>query len=440
MEDVIDLTKYVTRIASVDPVRCNGKVTHMIGLVVESEGPSVSVGELCRISSRGGDYQTLAEVVGFTQNKVMLMPIGSTSGINPGSEVVPVGKQMTIRVGPELLGRVLNGLGEPIDGKGPIASGRECPVNNTAPSALGRKPITRPLQTGVRAIDGFLTCGKGQRIGIFSGSGVGKSSLMGMIARYASADVNVIALIGERGREVQEFIQDILGEEGLKKSIVVVVTSDQPSLLRAKGALVATAIAEHFRDSGLDVVLMMDSLTRFAMAQREIGLTIGEPPTTKGYTPSVFAIIPKLIERAGNSAHGTITGIYTVLVEADDMNDPIADTARATLDGHIVLSRELGARNHYPAIDVLNSLSRLMPAITPPEQQKAAGRVRELLAAYREAQTLIEIGAYARGSNPRTDKAIDLIAEITDFLRQDFRDHVTLPEAWARLNRIAARA
>ena len=438
MAPVMDIDSYRRRLEGIDPVRCNGKVTHMVGLVVESEGPSVSVGEICRIHSRESDESTLAEVVGFKHNKVLLMPIGSTRGINPGSEVVATDQRFTVRVGEGLLGRILDGMGQPLDGLGPVA-GRPYPVHNPAPRAMERKLISEPLATGVRAIDGFLTCGKGQRVGIFSGSGVGKSSLMGMVARYCEADVNVIALIGERGREVREFIENILGVEGLKKSVMVVVTSDQPAILRAKGAFVATAIAEYFRDCGRNVVLMMDSLTRFAMAQREIGLAIGEPPTTKGYTPSVFAMIPELIERAGNSSTGTITGIYTVLVEADDMNDPIADTARATLDGHIVLSREISARNHFPSIDILHSLSRLMSTIASREHCRAAGRVREIIAAYRESQTLIEIGAYARGTNPRTDRAIDMIEDINAFLRQDILEHVSLGEAVGRLLKMAER-
>lgn len=435
----VDFSPFIKTVSEIDPVRCNGKVTHMVGLVVESEGPSVSVGEICKIYSRDKSSYTLAEVVGFKHNKVLLMPIGKTSDINPGSEVVPEEQNFCVHVGPMLLGRVLDGLGNPIDGKGPIEGGIPFPVQNDAPPAMLRKPISEPLEIGVKAIDGFLTTGKGQRIGIFSGSGVGKSSLMGMIARYAQADVNVIALIGERGREVNEFIQQILGPEGLKKSVVVVVTSEQPAILRAKGPMVATAIAEYFRDCGKDVVLMMDSLTRFAMAQREIGLTIGEPPTTKGYTPSVFAMIPQLIERAGNSDKGTITGIYTVLVEADDMNDPIADTARATLDGHIILSRELNAKNHFPSIDILNSLSRLMSTVADKEHKEAAGKTRELLAAYREAQTLIEIGAYVQGTNPRTDKAIELIEPINHFLKQDILEHVHLEDAVKQLEQIGSQ-
>jgi len=346
------------------------------------------------------------------------MPLGEMEDIAHGSEVVSTGRCLTIRVGEELLGRVLDGLGNPIDNKGVIIGEDEYPVHQSPPPPMERQRITQPLTFGIRAIDGCLTCGRGQRIGIFSGSGVGKSTLLGMIARDSAADVNVIALIGERGREVREFIEGNLGEEGMKRSVVVVATSDQPALQRLKGALVATTIAEYFRDQGCNVMFMMDSITRFAWAQREIGLAIGEPPTTRGYTPSVFATLPKLLERAGAGKTGTITGLYTILVEGDDMNEPVADTVRGILDGHIVLSRQLAERGHYPAIDILQSVSRLMPEITSREHRTGAEKLRRMLSIYTEAEDLINIGAYAPGSNPGIDEACALIGEVRAFLTQ----------------------
>ncbi|NIM06544.1 MAG: flagellar protein export ATPase FliI [Armatimonadetes bacterium] len=413
-----DLSKYRWLVSRTDSLRLNGNVCQVVGVVVESVGPGSRIGEVCKIEVGRNKAPIPAEVVGFRDNRVLLMPLGDMGDIAHGNEVVATGHCLTVSVGQELLGRVLDGLGRPIDGKGSIIGEEEYPVYQSPPHPLERKRITEPLTFGVRAIDGLLTCGRGQRMGIFSGSGVGKSTLLGMIARNSEADVNVIALIGERGREVREFIEGNLGEEGMKRSVVVVATSDQPSLQRLKGALVATTIAEYFRDQGCNVMFMMDSITRFAWAQREIGLAIGEPPTARGYTPSVFAILPRLLERTGSGKRGTITGLYTILVEGDDMNEPVADTVRGILDGHIVLSRELASKAHYPAIDVLHSVSRLMPDITKSEHQKAAQRMRKILSVYAEAEDLINIGAYSPGSNRDIDEACSLIDEARAFLIQ----------------------
>jgi flagellum-specific ATP synthase len=400
----------------------NGRVAQVIGVVVESVGPPARIGEICLIQVKHNEAPVPAEVVGFRGNRVLLMPLGELHEIRQGSEVRATGSPLTIKVGDALLGRVLDGLGNPIDGKGPLRTDETAGINRQPPNPMHRARITEPLAFGVRAIDGMLACGKGQRVGIFAGSGVGKSTLLGMIARNTEADINVIALIGERGREVRDFIERDLGEEGLKRSVVVVATSDQAAISRLKGAFVATTIAEHFRDKGLNVMLMMDSVTRFAWAQREIGLAVGEPPTTRGYTPSVFATLPKLLERSGTADRGSITGIYTVLVDGDDMNEPVADAVRSILDGHIVLSRELVSKNHYPAIDVLNSVSRLMTEISSPEHRAAAGTLRDVLATYKSAEDLINIGAYAVGSNPRIDRARDLIDDANAFLRQAVDD------------------
>jgi flagellar protein export ATPase FliI len=405
-------------VAKANLVRSLGKVTKVVGLVVEAVGQEAFIGELCRIRS-AGSHDVLAEVVGFHGETLLLMPLGEIHGIRPGSEVVAVGRPFEVPVGRSMLGRVVNGLGHPIDGKAPMEIEARCSVHRHPPAPMTRAPIIEPLATGIRVIDGLLTCGKGQRVGIFAGSGVGKSTLLGMIARYTEADVNVIALVGERGREVREFIARELGEEGLRRSVVVVATSNEPSLLRRQAAFVATAIAEYFRDQGKHVLLMMDSLTRFALAQREIGLSVGEPPTTRGYPPSAFAMLPGLLERAGTADHGgSITGLYTILVEGDDMNEPVADHARAILDGHIVLTRELAERNHYPPVDFLGSVSRLMSAVAPPEMRGAAAKLRELLAAHRQAQDLINIGAYVSGSNPKVDEALRYMTRIEAFLRQ----------------------
>ena len=434
----IDVEKYLAVISSVDPITLSGRVSQVIGLVIESNGPLVSIGETCLIENGSSMGAVRCEVVGFKGNKVLVMPLGEISGIAAGSRVIATRETLTVQVGHELLGRVLGGLGQPIDDGGPIHATRRRSLVQAAPDPLTRKRISRPLATGIRAIDAMLTCGKGQRIGIFSGSGVGKSVLLGMIARNSEADVNVIALIGERGREVRDFLDKDLKEEGLRKSVVVAVTSDQASLIRVKGAMTATTIAEHFRDQGLDVMLMMDSVTRFAMAQREIGLAIGEPPTSKGYTPSVFAMLPRLLERSGTSAMGSITGLYTVLVEGDDMNEPVADAVRSILDGHIVLSRKLAHQNHYPAIDVLESVSRLMIDVVGKEHLAGANRVKEILATYREAEDLINIGAYNKGTNPKIDLAMERIGAINALLRQTINEVSGFDEAVKALQKLAA--
>lgn len=413
---ILDLGKYRQALEGIDPVRVNGKVTQVVGLTIESQGPEVKLGEICQIFPQSGE-PIIAEVVGFRDNKVLLMPLGELTSIGPGSDVVATGSALSVKVGPEILGKVLDGLGRPLQGSIPpgLAS---YPTNNAPPNPLLRPRIREPLSVGVRAIDGLLTVGKGQRVGIFAGSGVGKSTLLGMIARNTTADINVIALIGERGREVMEFIERDLGEEGLKRSVVVVATSDQPAMIRIKGAMIATSIAEYFRDRGLNVMLMMDSVTRFAMAQREIGLAIGEPPATRGYTPSVFALLPKLLERAGTADKGSITGFYTVLVDSDDMNDPIADAVRGILDGHIVLDRKIAQKGHFPAIDVLASVSRVMNEICTERHLEAVRQVKRHLATFREAEDLINIGAYKPGTNREIDAAIRYKDIIRDFTAQ----------------------
>ena len=418
-----NLTKFSRAIEDTEPIKMSGKVTQVVGLVIESKGPNVSLGELCYIKSRFPNIEPIpAEVVGFREGLVLLMPIGEMQGIGPGCEVLSAQKTLQVKVGMELLGRVLDGLGNPMDGKGPILSKTEYPLHAEPPDPLQRPRIKDSLYVGVRAIDGLITLGSGQRIGIMAGSGVGKSTLLSMIARNTEADISVISLVGERGREVRDFIERDLGEEGLKRSVVVVATSDKPALVRIKGAMTATAIAEYFRDQGRRVVLMMDSVTRFAMAQREVGLTIGEPPATRGYTPSVFALLPRLLERAGTSARGSITGIYTVLVDGDDMNEPIADAVRSILDGHIVLSRAIAAQNHFPAIDILASVSRVMTDVVTKEHREAAQHMRALMAVYKEAEDLIHIGAYVKGSSKRIDEAIEKIDAINDFLCQGVFD------------------
>lgn len=426
------LDKYQKALDEGSFVRRMGKVTKVVGLTIESEGPETHIGALCTIKSRGRN-SILAEVVGFRDRNVLLMPIGDMSGISPGSTVTVYHKDLEVAVGESLLGRVLDGLGNPIDGKGPIVPECYYPVSNMPPNPMTRPRIRQVLPLGVKCIDGLLTVGKGQRMGIFAGSGVGKSTLLGMIARNTKADINVIALIGERGREVREFLERDLQEEGLKRSVVVIATSDQPALIRLKGAMVATAIAEYFRDKGKDVLLLMDSLTRFSMAQREIGLAIGEPPVSRGYTPSVFAILPKLLERAGTSEKGSITGLYSVLVDGDDMNEPITDTVRGILDGHIALSRQLAHRNHYPAIDVLGSVSRVMNDIVDDEHKMYARELRQALAVYRDAEDLINVGAYVKGSNPAIDKAISLHDSINEFLTQGVFERYTFLETIEKL-------
>lgn len=431
----IDLTRYMPGIDSVRQIRFLGKVTQVVGLVIEGYCPDTAVGTLCEIHPVGGE-PIPAEVVGFRDNKTLLMPLGELRGVGLGSLISVRRKSASLKVGPGLLGRVINGLGIPIDDKGPVLADEEYPIYAAPVNPMKRKPIRKPLDLGIRAINGLLTCGQGQRVGIMAGSGVGKSTLLGMIARYTEADVNVIALIGERGRELQEFIEKDLQREGLSKSVVVVATSDQPPLVRMRGAYIATTIAEYFQSQGKKVLLMMDSATRFAMAMREVGLAIGEPPTTKGYTPSVFAALPKLLERTGNFHNGSITGLYTVLVEGDDFNEPISDAMRSILDGHISLSRDLAARNIYPPIDVLSSASRVMMDVTGTEQQQLAGRFKELMATYRQSEDLINIGAYKAGSNPKIDRAIGKMDEMVAYMKQDIRDAVSFDQALGGLEKI----
>lgn len=427
--NLIDLKKYHEKLSKIDTLKASGKVTQIIGLVVEATGVQGSLGEVCHIISRNEDVKIKAEIVGFKENKVLLMPLGDLHGIGPGAKVIATEETFIVPVGEGLLGRVLDGLGNPIDNKGPLKVNEFYSVYNKPSDPLTRKKVAMPVATGIRSIDGALTVGKGQRIGIFSGSGVGKSTTLGMIARNTSADINVIALIGERGREVRDFIEKDLKIEGLRRSVVVAATSDQPALIRRMGAFVATSIAEYFRDKGYDVMLMMDSVTRFAMAQREIGLAIGEPPTTKGYPPSVFALLPKLLERAGTTPDkGTITGMYTILVEADDLNEPISDSVRAILDGHIVLSRQLASQNHYPPVDILDSVSRCMIDITNEEHRRVANKLKETIAAYRNAEDLINIGAYVKGSNPSIDYAVSKIGEINKFLIQGIEEKTEFEE------------
>ncbi|MBT3234161.1 MAG: flagellar protein export ATPase FliI [Calditrichaeota bacterium] len=430
-------SSYLNLVNILDTIRLDGKVSQVVGLVIEATLPDGTLGEMCEIYTKSGNV-IKAEIVGFRGDRVLLLPFSETVGISPGSQVRLCPLPLSIPVGPQLLGRVLDGLGNPIDGKGPILSNERQYVYNDPPNPLNRRRIKEKLTTGIRSIDGLITTGKGQRIGIFSASGVGKSVLLGMMAKYTDAEVNVIGLIGERGREVRDFIERDLGEEGLKRSVVIVATSDQAAMVRVKGALISTAIAEYFREKGKDVMLLMDSLTRVAMAQREIGLAVGEPPTTKGYTPSVFALLPRLLERAGNSRAGSISGLYTVLVEGDDLDEPISDAARAILDGHIVLSRKLATKGHYPAIDVLESVSRLKSEVTPKNQKLDAQKILEMMASYRESEDMINIGAYVTGSNPRVDLAIDNIDNINDFLRQDMDESSCFEDTLSRLQNVVA--
>jgi len=436
LSSTFNLDRYIDRLPAIDSLVVNGKVTQVLGLVIEATCSAVSVGDMCHIFPQSGGPPLPAEVVGFRGRKVLLMPLGDMRGVGPENVVVPTNEPMWVGVGPQLMGRVINSLGQPIDVQGSISYEHRRSLVSPPMNPLDRRRIVEPLATGVRSIDAVLTCGKGQRLGIFSGSGIGKSILLGMIARYTSADVNVIALLGERGREVKDFLERDLGPEGLARSVVVACTSDEPALLRLKCALVATTIAEYFRDLGKDVLLMMDSITRFATAQREIGLTVGEPPTTRGYPPSVFALLPRLLERAGTSPRGSITGIYNVLVEADDMNDPVGDSVRSILDGHIVLSRDLAARNHYPAVDVMSRVSRVMVDVTERAHQDCARRLRSVLATYADAEDLINIGAYVDGSNPRIDYAKTKIDAINAFLQQDVEEGAEYSDTVERLQRI----
>ncbi|MDR1440690.1 MAG: flagellar protein export ATPase FliI [Clostridiales bacterium] len=427
----IQLQRYAELLADGAFIEYTGKVSKVVGLTIESEGPEVNIGELCEIHAARFGKIVHAEVVGFRDGKALLMPLGNMSGVGPGNKVVATGANLSVAVGESLTGRVLDGLGQPIDEGGPITPEFMYTVDHQAPHPLARKRITEPLPLGIKVIDGLLTVGKGQRIGIFAGSGVGKSTIIGMIARYTRADINVIALIGERGREVREFLEKDLQDEGLARSVVVVATSDQPALIRLKGAFAATAIAEYYRNKGYDVLLLMDSLTRFAMAQREIGLAIGEPPVSRGYTPSVFGQMPKLLERAGNSASGSITGLYTVLVDGDDLTEPVTDAARGILDGHIVLSRSLANRNQYPAIDVLASISRVMPDVVTPEHSRIAAEIKRVMAIYRDAEDLINIGAYTKGSNEKIDYAIGIIDSIQGFVEQKVGEAVAFEDILA---------
>jgi flagellum-specific ATP synthase len=425
----------------VDPIEVSGKVAQAVGIVVEGYGPMTTVGELCRITREAGQGPVTAEVVGFRGDRVLLMPLGDMHGIGPGSRITMSGQVANLAVGQSLLGRVLDGCGTPMDGKGALTATERYPLYAAAPNPLQRARLRTPLDLGVRAINGFLTCGRGQKMGIFSGSGVGKSVLLGMISRYTKADVNVIALIGERGREVNEFLERDLGAEALGRSVVVVATSDQAPLIRLRAALVATTIAEYFRDAGKHVLLLMDSLTRLAYSQREVGLAIGEPPTTKGYTPSVFTLLPKLLERVGTGpGPGTITGLYTVLVDGDDLTDPIADTVRSILDGHIVLSRALAARNHFPAIDLLQSTSRVMRDIVGRAHYDAARAVLELVARYRQSEDLVLLGAYKPGMNAALDRAVQAQDAINAYLRQDIDQPAWLPSSVQQLETLVRQA
>lgn len=431
----LDLKQLTSKIDEINTVSNYGHITRVVGLVIESKGPQVSIGEICLVKNENKTITT--EVVGFDNNRVLLMPIGEMEGINPGARVVATGQKLKVKAGKNLLGQVLDGLGKPLTtNQSQMLGLKEVPVMNQPPDPLLRNRIKEPLTLGIRAIDGLLTCGRGQRVGIFAGSGVGKSTMMGMVARNTEADINVIGLVGERGREVRDFIERDLGEEGLERSVVVVATSDKPALVRVKAAHVTTAIAEYFRDEGYDVLLMMDSITRVAMALREVGLAVGEPPATRGYPPSVFAELPKLLERTGNNDQGTITALYTVLVEGDDFNEPISDTVRGILDGHITLSRELAARNHYPAIDVLESVSRVMPEIIAREHLDAVGEFKQMLSNYNEVEDLINIGAYEEGSNPAVDKALTRIEEINDYLCQGIQEKAEYQDTVDRLKYI----
>lgn len=430
----IDFNNILNKVSNITPYVSEGKVKKVIGLTIEVEDLKTSVGEICTIYNQS-NQPISCEVVGFRENEIILMPLGQLVGIGPGCRVVASGHPCSVKCSEELLGRVIDPLGNPIEGN-EISGGERYSLFNKPPDPIKRKRIKNIMPTGIKAIDGFITCGEGQRIGIFAGSGVGKSTTLGMIAKSAEVDVNVIALIGERGREVLDFIERDLGPEGMKKSVVVCATSDKPPLVRLKGALTATSIAEYFRDQGKKVILMMDSVTRFAMAQREVGLAIGEPPAQKGYTPSVFAELPKLMERTGLSDKGSITAFYTVLVDGDDFNEPIADAVRGILDGHIVLSRALAHKNHYPAIDVSNSVSRLMNDICEDEHKNIASYARDILATYKEAEDLINIGAYEHGSNVKIDTAIEYIDKINTFLKQEINEKASFEESISSLKNI----
>ncbi|HEY9723204.1 MAG TPA: FliI/YscN family ATPase [Oscillatoriaceae cyanobacterium] len=438
-ETRFDYDNYSFAMRDTELIRAKGSVVQLVGLVIEALLQGVRIGELCYIRSQDKQRIYPAEVVGFKARRVLLMPLADIQGIGAGCEVVATNRLVSVKVGPKLLGRVVDGIGNPMDGKGPIIAEDVYPLDNAPPNPIRRARITNIMPVGVRVIDGFLTFGEGQRIGLFAGSGVGKSTLLGMIARNAKADINVLCLVGERGREVNEFIEDSMGEEGMARSVVVCATSDMSSLLRMKAPMTASAIAEYFRDQGLKVFLMMDSVTRFAMAQREVGLAIGEPPSTKGYTPSVFAMLPRLLERAGMADRGSITALYTVLVEGGDMEDPIADAVRGILDGHIVMDRKIAARTIYPAIDILPSVSRLMAQLVPKDHLTAAANVRKLMSDFNDVQDMLTIGAYVRGSNPDFDQAIAMRPQIDDFRKQATDDPSTLEDAVATIKFLGAR-
>jgi flagellum-specific ATP synthase len=427
---MFDFDRCFRLVEQVNPIKVFGKVSQVIGLVVEGHGPCTSIGEMCEIYTNGHEEPLSAEVVGFKTGKVLMMPLETIRGVGPGCKIISLGKKADVRVGRGLLGRVIDGMGNPIDGKGPIQYQAEYPIYFSPINPLKRKRVTEVMDLGIRVINALLTCGKGQKMGVFSGSGIGKSILLGMMAKNTRADVNVIGLIGERGREVREFLEKNLGKEGLERSVVVVATSDTHPIIRMRAAYVATSIAEYFRDQGEDVLLMVDSLTRFAMAQREVGLSIGEPPTTKGYTPSVFSLMPKLLERVGAvEGKGSITGLYTILVEGNDFDEPIADAARSILDGHIVLSRILAAKNHYPAVDVLSSISRVMIDVVDDEHKGKAGSILNILATYKKAEDLINIGAYVKGSSQEVDFAIEMIGRVNAFSMQAINESVGFEES-----------
>jgi flagellum-specific ATP synthase len=433
---MMNLPAYYDKLARTETCRWIGQVTELVGLLVESNGPSAGVGDFCEIKTQSGRL-IRTQVIGFRDGRVLSMPLEETDGLHLGDPIAARQEDARMEVGPQLLGRVIDGFGKPLDSLGPIDAKEPYDLFASPPGPLDREPIGEPLATGIRAIDSLLTCGKGQRIGIFGGSGVGKSTLLGAMSRQSSADVSVIALIGERNREVRDFIDHELGPEGLKRSVLVVATSDRPAPLRIRAAFVALAVSEYFRDQGADVLLVMDSVTRLAMAQREIGLAAGEPPSQKGYTPSVFNLLPKIFERAGRFRQGSITGFFTVLVEGDDFNEPICDAVRAILDGHIVLSRQLGAAGHYPAIDVLQSVSRLASRLSTPEQLAAAIKIREAMATHERAEDLINLGAYASGANPKLDAAIKLRPQLMDFLKQDAGAHAPFDLTLARMSELA---
>lgn len=435
----INFEKYHDVLENIDPLEYRGRVTKIIGLAVEASGPASRIGDICHLYTLSGNSFIRAEVVGFHTGSIILMPYGSLEGVGLGSVVLYTKQPLRVPVGNSFIGRVLDALGNPFDDLPPPVPDAYYSVDNSPPNPLTRDRIKQALSLGVKSIDGMLTVGRGQRLGIFAGSGVGKSTLLGMISRYAVADVNVIVLVGERGREVRDFIEKDLGEEGLSRSVLIIATSDQPALLRLKCAMIGTTIAEYFRDQGKNVLMLMDSLTRFAMAQREIGMATGEPPVSRGYPPSVYTMLPKLLERSGASDKGAITALYTVLVEGDDMNEPIADTVRGILDGHIVLSRALANSNHYPPIDVLASVSRVMPDIVTAEHYETTGQIKNMMAVYRDAEDLINIGAYKKGANPEIDRAIKLNPAIQGFLKQNMYDKHSFEETQGIMNDIVGQ-